>query len=143
MKKYKLTLMLDSLNDVFVQFCNKRPCETCPLRRTNNGYDEYCYVLCEKYPDKAAELMGAEIIESKLRLSEAERLILRTLGATYVTRDKYTPNHVDLWSHRPEDPPAAYERDPQYEVAVVAAYLFPSVDVGDCIGIDEVIESAK
>ena len=137
MKKYKVSKWFNDLDDARATFLKL--------------YPDWVHFLM-KFPDKLENCVGIEVVEAEPRLSGAELSICKAVGATYVSRDNYNPNHVNLWSVRPEGPsepwqrftlPKECEHNAKYNMAAVAAYLFPSVGVGECIGVDEVIENAK
>lgn len=65
MKKYKMTF--DSLEEAHGVYCSRRGfegCDNCQLcDREVNGTKYHCTEFAKQFPDKAAEIMGVELVE--------------------------------------------------------------------------------
>ena len=58
---------IHTAHDDYCQTGDYEDCEICPLFSRNNGTDTLCYDFCTNYPQKAAKLMGFEVIEDKAK----------------------------------------------------------------------------
>ena len=150
MQKYKLTF--DSFEAARRAFCGEHDfCSHCPM--TSVKGNSYCNVFCNSHPQEAMECMGIEVVEVKdsPRLTAAELMICRSVGAKYISRDEENYNHVDLWIIKPRlafSIPRKYiamdlHNPKQYSIASVDISLFPSVSPGCCISVEDALESAK
>lgn len=102
MKKYKITV--DSLDKAHRYFCrnirNGR-CFGCPLSFDNFNRAMWCGRFVQEFPDRAAELMGVEIIETdNPKLSKQEVELCKAVGAKWISRG-YKSKEVSLWKSKP------------------------------------------
>lgn len=143
MKKY--LMKLDTLSAALSAFCDKmRDCDDCPFTgRKIRG--ESCDDYCNAHPEEAAELMGLEVVEveDKPRLTEQELAICKTLGAKWVSWDKFhipelRNGIVDLWKCSPHYNGAQYSGTGL--LARVDIELFPSLNPGDCINVEDLMK---
>lgn len=147
MKKYRMTV--DDINVARRIFCNTE-CEICPISNSNNGTGIGCCDFSAMYPDKAAELMGLEVVEVTPRLTEQELAICKALGAKWVSRGiepfNFVEESVQLWSDKPIHTwkrSYSIEHNTVYLLASMSAELFASVHPGDLVNVEELIENEK
>lgn len=55
--------VIDLESEVRDRLCTKVECDFCPLRSKRNGTNMGCNELIAKFPEKAARLMGYEVVE--------------------------------------------------------------------------------
>lgn len=145
MEEYKMKF--DNLDDVRRAFCaaNAFSCIgfDCPLSPSNIGTT--CSEFVRNNPDKAAELMGIEVIKKKYkpRLSDKEIEICKMLGAKWICRNDSSSSLVMLFKSKPEEDSQTekgvkkrfYNLPDEEYIASMSSEIFPSVKQGDCISI--------
>lgn len=144
MKKYKMTLMFDSIEAARLVFCHYigTQCNKCPIR-------SFCVSdTCKVYADKVAKFIGLEVVEveDKPRLTEQELAICKAVGAKWVSWDKFhipelRNGIVDLWECSPHYNGAQYSGTGL--LAKVGIELFPSLNPGDLVNVEELLEEVE
>ena len=144
MKKY--LMRLDDIEKARKVFCDAK-CKICPISSFNNSTGMECDNFTAVYPDKAAELMGLEVVEAedKLHLTEQELAICKALGAKWVSWDKFhipelRRGIVDLWKCSPHYNGAQYSGTGL--LARVDIEMFPSLNPGDLVNVEEILKEA-
>ncbi len=140
MKKYRLTL--NSLLDV-LHFFDVQGCDVCPLKDKAIG-SKSCYEYCQTHPEEAAALIGYEIIEVESKLTEQELAICKAVGAKWVSRNELGDT-VSLWESKPVLFPEAkrcYYSNGKF-IACMPLKLFPSLNSGDLVNVEELLKEAK
>ena len=151
MKKYKLTLnSLKKAQEAFCHGSRNSCCMDCPLHKAIHELQlNTCNDFIKYYPDKAAELMGLEVIEveEKPKLTEQELNICKLLGTKWVSRDGEGYNYmgvVKLWREKPQigNTPCYYLTEVTY-IATCELEYFPSLKPGYCVNVEELLESSE
>lgn len=144
MKKYKMTF--DNLRDV-LRVLDCQGYDVCPLKG-KAARAESCYAYCQAHPEEAIALIGLEVVEveDKPRLTEQELAICKAVGAKWVSWDKFhipelRNGIVDLWECSPHYNGAQYSGTGL--LAKVGIELFPSLNPGDCVNVEELLESSE
>ncbi len=143
MKKYRLTL--ENLAQARRAYCagnRDGNCVDCPIYTEQIKADLSCGEFVERYPDKAAELMGLEVIDVPPVLTEQERALCKMLGAKYVSKEDadgpFDPDRAELWTDRPERPGKVWQCNGRFRgIASVDARLFPSIEPGELAEIED------
>lgn len=138
MRKYRMTF--DSINKAYSAFCGLHFCDSCPLSKGSNGKKLSCKDFKNSLPDKAAELMGLEVIEAEDKpcLTEAELAICKAAGAKWVSIDD-DGGDVELWDEEPYKENGTYNigyPPSPFGLARIASGLFPSLNPGDCVNVE-------
>ena len=144
MRKYRMTF--DSIDKAYGAFCGQHFCDSCPLSKESADKKLSCKDFKNSFHDKAAELMGLEVIEveDKPHLTEAELAICKALGAKWVSRDGEGYNYmgvVKLWREKPQmgNSPCYYLTAGTY-IATCELNCFPSLSPGDCVNVEELMK---
>ena len=140
--------MFEDIKDARSAFCGRveNVCDKCPLSRANNGKGIICLYFVRDYPEKAAELMDLEAIEEegKPKLTEQELAICKALGARWVSRNECNYDNVNLWEIEPtksvNTSPRQYIARNGSLLAAVNVCLFPSLNPGDCINVEDLMK---
>lgn len=124
-------------------FCRRNACRKCLLSRYNNGKDLFCSDFCEQYPQKAAEIMGLEVVDEnqstikekplgEWTLQEAKGICRQKSCNTTLQEHKTCPfygNHGEcILSDFPRCwnlPPKPYFTEQDMEAAKAIKLLFP------------------
>ena len=150
MTKYRLTF--NTIAQAHWAYCKGHcvgSCDNCSIFPEKVKTDLSCGEFVERYPDKAVELMGLEVIDTPA-LTEQERAMCKAVGAKWVTLDNprtpdSTPSrYVFLWKNKP-----LHSRSGKYYEAAdgdcfgnLDKALFPSLVPDDCVAV-EVDENDK
>ena len=147
-----MTFTANKLPMALAIFCSGRICErqSCPIFAEQNGVLN-CHIFVRDNPDKAAEIMGLEVVEvedkDKPRLTEQELAICKAVGAKWVSFDDTNEDVVDIWTIKPEtrmfDGKRHYYEQSTEHIACVNSYLFPSLKPGDCINVEEILKEVE
>lgn len=145
MRKYRMTF--DSINKAYSAFCGLHFCDSCPLSKGSNGKKLSCKDFKNSLPDKAAELMGLEVIEveDKPCLTEAELAICKAVGAKWVSIND-DGGDVELWDEEPRKENGTYfigYPPSPFGLARIASGLFPSLNPGDCVNVEGILKEAE
>ena len=144
MIKYKMTF--SDIESARRTFCNYNSCSCCLINEVRNGTGETCADYCKSHPHEAAAIMGLEIVEVRLKLTDRERALCKALGAKYVSMDGNKPNSpfevvdVKLWEDKPEysDKGQSWQHNGFTRgVGVLDARLFPSLQPGELAEVAE------
>lgn len=144
MKKYRVTF--ETLRAAFVGFCDEmRACDDCPFTDRKIG-NQSCDDYCNAHPEETAAIIGAEVVEveDKPRLTEQELAICKALGARWVSRNECNYDNVNLWEIEPtksvNTSPRQYIARNGSLLAAVNVCLFPSLNPGDCVNVEELLK---
>ena len=149
MKKY--LMRLDDIEKARKVFCDAK-CKICPISSFNNSTGMECDNFTAVYPDKAAELMGLEVVEAedKLHLTEQELAICKALGAKWVSKNEVCTSNVVFWKNKPKaycqlagkTSKRFFEAPDSEYIGSVSAEYFPSLNPGDLVNVEEILKGA-
>lgn len=150
-----MTFTANKLPMALAIFCSGRICErqSCPIFAKQNGVLN-CHIFVRDNPDKAAELMGLEVVEvedkDKPRLTEQELAICKAVGAKWVSRDEGEAPYVRLYKSEPYKKTDIRgntyytERDSESEhIGNIDVSIFSSLNCGDLVNVEELLKEAE
>ena len=85
--------VIDLESEVRDRLCTKVECDFCPLRSKRNGTNMGCNELIAKFPEKAAALMGYEVVEDHVGEEDTFFQFLKDSLEEAVAYKEGRPNH--------------------------------------------------
>lgn len=145
MKKYRMTF--DSIDKAYSAFCEQHYCDSCPISKESADKKLSCKDFKNSFHDKAAELMGLEVIEAEDKpcLTEAELAICKAVGTKWVSIND-DGGDVELWDEEPYKENGTYfigYPPSPFGLARIASGLFPSFNPGDCVNVEGILKEAE